>query len=110
MSAKSTLVVVRGAPLVLAAGVLRLSEQQAAPRRHALKALGDGVFELVGEVQFKAGERLGWVGKIPKRLAAQLVPPQTVVPPAAGRAAAAAGATAGAARAAQSAGRATATA
>jgi len=53
----------------LAAGVLRLTPAQSAPRLHNLKALGRGRFEIVSPVEFKRGEIIGYEGELPKALA-----------------------------------------
>lgn len=48
-------------PLTLAPGiVVRLNEQQAALRQHALKKRKDGAYEVLQPVQFKNGEVLGF--------------------------------------------------
>ena len=89
MSEKITLVTVSGAPLILQRGVLELAPDQAAPRAHALRPVGKvsagerGLFEIRGEVHFKAGERVGFVGDIPKALLGAVQPVRRAVPRAA---------------------------
>lgn len=51
---------------------LLLSNEQAAPRLHALKALASGLYETTSPVQFKAGESIGVQGAVPKSLQAVL--------------------------------------
>lgn len=63
------------APVRLVMGVLKLTEKQAARRAHVLREVEDsegGVYELIGETQFKAGEEFGYDGKVPKSVAALL--------------------------------------
>jgi hypothetical protein len=55
------------------AGVLALTTEQAAARAHNLKALGNGRFEVVHPVEFKAGEVIAYEGDLPKVLATALV-------------------------------------
>lgn len=55
--------------------ILQLTADQATPRAHALKALGEGRFEARAAVQFKAGEIVGYEGDLPKAMAAQLLNP-----------------------------------
>lgn len=48
-------------PLTLAPGIIiRLNEQQATLRQHALKKRKDGAYEVLQPVQFKNGEVLGF--------------------------------------------------
>lgn len=65
------------APLRLNAGaVLELTPAQALPRSAELRPIGDGIYEVHGSVQFKAGEVIGYAGEVPKQLASALaVPP-----------------------------------
>ena len=58
------------APASIAAGVLVLDAGQAAARRHALHELGEGRYQVMQPVQFKAGELIGYDGDLPKSLAA----------------------------------------
>lgn len=62
--------------LTLNSGQVRLSEQQAAVRQHCLKKVGNGVYEITGECNFKAGERLEYDGDLPKGLATSMVSPE----------------------------------
>jgi hypothetical protein len=70
--------------LTLPAGtVLGLSESQAAPRKHVLRAVParKGWYTATGEVQFKIGEEITCDGDLPKHLA-QLLAPATKPTPA----------------------------
>lgn len=73
------------APLSLHAGeLLELTPEQAAPRlaARALAAMPrEGVYEVQTQVQFKAGEVIGYAGIVPKALATALVPPGGTIPP-----------------------------
>ena len=53
----------------LGEGILALTPRQAAIRGHALKPLGEGLFEILKPVQFKAGESFGYNLPLPKILA-----------------------------------------
>lgn len=60
-------------PVAFGPGVrLSLKEGQAARRPQALKKLGNGLYEVTAEVQFKAGETIGIEGDVPKALLASL--------------------------------------
>jgi hypothetical protein len=60
-------------PVAFGPGVrLSLQEGQAARRPQALKKLGNGLYEVTAEVQFKAGETIGIEGDVPKALLASL--------------------------------------
>ena len=48
--------------------VLLLGDEQVAPRRHALQSLGGKRYRVTARVEFKAGERMGVEGDIPKGL------------------------------------------
>ncbi len=50
------------------AGVLGLTEAQAATRAHALRALGHGQYEVLSPVQFKVGEHIQLDGTAAKGL------------------------------------------
>lgn len=63
------------APATFNAGILGLTEEQAAVRRHALKKLADGRYEVASPVQFKAGEKIGYAGEMPKTLGQLLETP-----------------------------------
>ncbi|MFA6121916.1 MAG: hypothetical protein WCT35_04885 [Sideroxydans sp.] len=56
----------------LHAGVLVLTKEQARPRRHNLKEVGKGRYEIVNPVEFKLGEEFGYEGELPKALALNL--------------------------------------
>jgi hypothetical protein len=45
-------------PATIPAGVLGLTEQQAAARAYALKSIGHGLYEVLQPVQFKRGEQI----------------------------------------------------
>lgn len=51
-----------------AAGILELTPVQASARSHALKPLGDSLYEVTAPVQFKNGEVVGYDGEINKSL------------------------------------------
>ena len=53
----------------LADGVLSLSPEQAAVRSNALEPLGDGLYRVIGAMEFKAGETFGHDQPIPKSIA-----------------------------------------
>lgn len=57
-------------PLRLGTGaVLRLAPEQAKPRMHRLKSVGDDLYEVTrGPVEFKTGEQFGYDGSLPKAL------------------------------------------
>lgn len=48
--------------------ILRLSPKQAGLRMNFLLAKGDGIFETIGEIQFKRGEKFGVEGEISKAM------------------------------------------
>lgn len=56
----------------LAQGVLVLTKEQAAPRRHNLKEVGKGRYEIVNPVEFKRDEEIGFEGDLPKSMAENL--------------------------------------
>jgi hypothetical protein len=54
---------------------LRLSDAQAAPRALRLKAMGNGLYEVMESVQFKAGEVIDLdLTQLPKNLRNPLIP------------------------------------
>jgi hypothetical protein len=57
-----------------AAGVLSLTGEQAARRKHALRHLKDDRYEITAPVEFKAGEVIGYDGDMPKALAVLMEP------------------------------------
>lgn len=67
-------------PTAFSAGRLTLSPQQAAPRAHLLRSLGGGVFEPTAAVEFKAGEVIGFDGRVTRALAERLQPIEVAVP------------------------------
>ena len=54
--------------------VLALTDEQVARRRHALKDLGGGRYEVTAPVGFKYGERIGVEGGVNKVLLAKVEP------------------------------------
>ena len=62
------------APLTLHTGGIALTDAQAEPRANRLQRRGEGVYEVVLPVQFKAGEEIGYEGDLPKALATMLAP------------------------------------
>lgn len=56
----------------LHAGILELTKEQAAARKHSLQDLGEGLYEITGPVQFKAGEGFGYDGELTKAMAQDL--------------------------------------
>ena len=62
-------------PLSFYAGAtLGLTEDHAHVRRAVLKPLGDGLYEVATEANFKAGEVIGFEGVLPKAMAAAMHP------------------------------------
>jgi len=57
----------------LASGVLGLTKEQARARRHNLKDLGKGRYEILHPVEFKAGEVIAYEGDLPKAMAAVMI-------------------------------------
>jgi hypothetical protein len=53
--------------------IVELNAQQAESRKHNLKELGDGRFEVVNNIQFKKGETFGFEGTPPKTLQKAMV-------------------------------------
>ena len=60
------------APITLHTGIVELTPEQAAPRLYQLNDLGEGLYEITGPVQFKAGETIGYDGDINKALMERL--------------------------------------
>ena len=54
-------------PIELFSGRIRLTDAQANVRAHSLKPVGKGIYEIVGKVEFKAGELIV-LESIPKAL------------------------------------------
>jgi hypothetical protein len=61
------------ASVTLHTGTLELSDAQYARRKHALKKVGKGKYEILAPVQFKVGEEISYEGEIPKALATVLI-------------------------------------
>lgn len=60
--------------------LLRLTNEQARPRRAVLQPLGGDLHEVITEANFKAGEVIGFDGDLPKAMAASVEPaPDSVV-------------------------------
>jgi len=59
----------------ISTGVLELSKEQAAARLHNLKPVKGKrpLYEVVGPVEFKVGEKIGYEGDLPKSMAEILV-------------------------------------
>lgn len=70
-------------PLTFGPGtVLALTLKQAEARRHILRDVSEGVYETMGQTQFKRGETLGLEGEVPKALrSAVLVDGRPMVKP-----------------------------
>jgi hypothetical protein len=58
----------------IGSGILELNKGQAAPRIRArqITDLGEGLYEVTGVVQFKAGEEFGYDGEVGKALSEKL--------------------------------------
>lgn len=54
--------------------ILGLTVAQAEPRSHALKAMGDGRYEVTSRVEFKAGEVVATDAELSKAMATALTP------------------------------------
>jgi len=54
--------------------VVALAAAQAEPRAACLRALGEGRYEVLAPVHFKAGELIGVAGDLPKTLATAVQP------------------------------------
>lgn len=55
-------------------GILALSADQSRRRRHLLTDLGEGLFEVVQQIQFKQGETFGYDGEVNKALLQKINP------------------------------------
>ena len=55
-------------------GLVQLTEKQAGLRAHQLKPQGDGIFEIVQPIEFKAGEELGYDGEVNAALLQNITP------------------------------------
>lgn len=61
-------------------GSLRLSEKQYESRRHCLKPLGEGIFEISTPVEFKQNEVVEYDGEVNKAFLQDITPvPETIV-------------------------------
>lgn len=58
--------------------VLGLTDAQAAPRSQSLNVIRKGIYEVVGPVQFKAGEEVAIDGELPKHLEQVAADPRSV--------------------------------
>ena len=63
---------VTGRMVALHGGIIGLSKEQAAPRKHRLKDLGNNRYQITGEVQFKQGEIIAYDADVSKALAVDL--------------------------------------
>lgn len=66
--------VITGRAAVINDGVLELTKEQASPRLHHLKPIGEGRFEVLHPVEFKAGEEIGFDGELPKSMGRVMTP------------------------------------
>jgi hypothetical protein len=73
-------ITVLGSPLVLKGGIVKLTEKQAAARKHCLKPVLDadkkpieGCYEIIAETTFKVGEVLGYTVESVNNLRPDLV-------------------------------------
>ena len=55
-------------------GLVQLTEKQARPRAHQLKPRGEGIFEIIQPIEFKAGEELGYDGEVNAALLQNITP------------------------------------
>jgi len=69
---------VTGLSAAINSGVIELTEAQAQPRLHNLKALGGGKFEVLRPVEFKRGETFGYADRLPKSMA-EIIEPEAKV-------------------------------
>lgn len=58
--------------ITLPSGILGLQPEQAQSRSFALGSLGDGLYQILKPVQFKAGEVIAYDGPLTKAMATQL--------------------------------------
>lgn len=59
-------------PVTLRSGVVRLTKEQASKRAHALEPAGKDCYHILGQIQFKDGEEIGYEGDLPKSMADNL--------------------------------------
>lgn len=55
-------------------GLVQLTEKQAKVRAHQLIPRGEGIFEIVQPIEFKAGEELGFDGEVNAALLQNITP------------------------------------
>ena len=55
-------------------GLVQLTEKQARVRAHQLVPRGEGIFEIVQPIEFKAGEELGFDGEVNAALLQNITP------------------------------------
>jgi len=55
-------------------GLVQLTEKQARVRAHQLIPRGEGIFEIVQPIEFKAGEELGFDGEVNAALLQNITP------------------------------------
>ena len=55
-------------------GLVQLTEKQAKVRMHQLIPRGEGIFEIVQPIEFKAGEELGFDGEVNAALLQNITP------------------------------------
>lgn len=55
-------------------GLVQLTEKQAGVRAHQLIPRGEGIFEIVQPIEFKAGEELGFDGEVNAALLQNITP------------------------------------
>lgn len=55
-------------------GLVKLTENQAKLRGHQLKPRGEGIFEIIQPIEFKAGEELGYDGEVNAALLQNITP------------------------------------
>jgi hypothetical protein len=74
--------VAAAAAITLASGRLELTAAQASSRKHSLKLVKEtksgGIYEIAFPVQFKAGEKFGYDGEVPKSMLDVFVDPREV--------------------------------
>jgi hypothetical protein len=69
---------------ILHAGVVELTRGQALHRERSLRHIDANRYEIVGEIQFKAGEEIGFKGEVNKSLLQSIEPEEVsgeVAPP-----------------------------
>ena len=61
-------------------GLVQLTEKQAKPRMHQLVPRGEGIFEIVQPIEFKAGEEIGYDGEVNAALLQNITPIPEIKP------------------------------